>query len=98
MELKYTAIQVNADGTTATVDWSWGNETLKPYVVNSVVTIPTSLMVANAYYIRGEINKTHNFITSVPFTNNNATSLGLNETYYMRPRLGTSIPCSDCND
>lgn len=97
-ELKYTAIKVSEDGTTATVQWSWGNDTLKPYAQNSTITIPSSLMVADAYYIRGEISKTHNFITSVPFSNSNATSLGLNETYFMRPRVGLSIPCSDCND
>ncbi|MEM6461551.1 MAG: TadE/TadG family type IV pilus assembly protein [Pseudomonadota bacterium] len=97
-ELRYTAISVSSDGTKAVIDWSWGNVTQKPYTANTEVTIPASLMVADAFYIRGEIFKTHNFITSIPFSNSNATSLNLNETYYMRPRLGTSIGCSDCND
>ena len=89
---------MSPDGTTAKVVWSWGNDTLKPYAANSDVIIPNSLMVADSFYIRGEILKTHNFITSVPFSDPAATSLGLNETYYMRPRLGTSISCDDCND
>ena len=98
VELKYTAIKVSEDGTTATVQWSWGNVTLKPYAQGTVVTIPDSLMVADAYYVRGEIEMTHNFITSIKFTPSpSATSLDLHETYYMRPRLGTLINCTDCN-
>ncbi len=99
VELRYTAIQVSADGATARVVWSWGNETLIPYAENSVEDIPDSLMVADAYYVRGEILKTHNFITDIEFTPApSATQLDLNETYYMRPRLGTEVSCSDCND
>ncbi len=86
------------DSTHATVDWSWGSDTLKPYVAGTEIEIPDSLMIAEAFYIRGEILKTHDFITSISFANSNATSLDLNETYFMRPRLGTTISCSDCND
>ncbi len=99
VELRYTAIQVNADGTEARVVWSWGNEDLKPYAENSVTDIPDSLMIGDSYYVRGEIFKTHNFITSIEFTRApSPTQLDLNETYFMRPRLGTDIVCSDCND
>ena len=99
VELRYTAIQVSADGSTARVVWSWGNEELIPYAENTVVDIPDSLMVGDAYYVRGEIFKTHNFITDIEFTPApSATQLDLNETYYMRPRLGTEVNCSDCND
>ncbi|MEX3011042.1 TadE/TadG family type IV pilus assembly protein [Hoeflea sp. TYP-13] len=97
VELKYTAITVSDDGTKATVNWSWGNLTTKPYTAGAEITIPASLMIAEAFYIRGEILNTHDFLTSIPFMGSNATSLDLNETYYMRPRLGTSIDCSDCN-
>ena len=99
VELKFTAIQVSADGTEARVVWSWGNEELKPYTENAVIDIPDSLMIADSYYVRGEILKTHNFITTIEFTPApSATELDLDETYYMRPRLGTEVNCSDCND
>lgn len=98
LELMFTAIQVSDDGTKATVNWSWGSDTLKPYAAGSEIDIPDSLMIAEAFYIRGEILKTHDFITSISFSQSSATSLNLNETYFMRPRLGTTINCSNCND
>lgn len=99
VELVYTAITINPAGDAATVTWSWASDGLTPPTVGEEITaeIPDSLMIANAFYVRGEIDNTHNFITSIPFTGRAMSSLDLTETYFMRPRLGTAITCSDCN-
>ncbi|MDA4847949.1 TadE/TadG family type IV pilus assembly protein [Hoeflea poritis] len=99
VELVYTAITINAAGDKATVTWSWANGALIPPAVGTDVTaeMPTSLLIADAFYVRGEIGNTHNFITSIPFTGRTMSSLDLTETYFMRPRLGTTITCDDCN-
>lgn len=99
VELVYTAITINPAGDAATVTWSWASDGLTPPTVGEDITseIPDSLMIANAFYVRGEIDNTHNFITSIPFTGRTMSSLDLTETYFMRPRLGTAITCSDCN-
>ncbi|WP_169054128.1 TadE/TadG family type IV pilus assembly protein [Nitratireductor sp. XY-223] len=99
VDLVYTAVTINGAGDEATVSWSWGSTGTTPPSVGDDITaeIPTSLMIADAFYIRGEITNVHDFITSIPFTGSAMSSLNLNETYFMRPRLGTSITCSDCN-
>ena len=99
VELVYTAITINPAGDAATVTWSWASDGLTPPTVGEEITseIPDSLMIADAFYVRGEIDNTHNFITSIPFTGRTMSSLDLTETYFMRPRLGTAITCSDCN-
>ncbi|MCY6382977.1 TadE/TadG family type IV pilus assembly protein [Hoeflea prorocentri] len=95
--LGYTAIQVNAAGTEARVQWSWRSDTETLPAKNSVITIPNSLMIGDAYYVRGEIANTHDLLTSIPFTGSTVNSFNLGETYFMRPRVGTEINCSDCN-
>ncbi len=95
IELKFTGITVDASGN-AKIDWSWGSETTKPYTDGASVTIPTGLQIANAYYVRSEITNKHQFLTSYPFLGSAAAALDMNETYYMRPRLGTNLSCTDC--
>lgn len=97
VELAYTAIQVNAAGNEARVSWSWRSDGGTLPAQNSVIELPDSLMIGNAYYVRGEITNTHDLITSFPFTGASLNSIDLSETYFMRPRVGTAINCSDCN-
>ncbi|WP_419907706.1 TadE/TadG family type IV pilus assembly protein [Hoeflea sp.] len=99
VEVAFTAITINADGDKATVAWSWRSDAIAPPAIGTDITadMPASLMIGDAYYVRSEITNTHNFITSIPFTGSAMSSLDLNETYYKRPRLGTSITCADCN-
>lgn len=95
VELKFTGITVDASKK-AKVAWSWGSKTAKPYGKGTEVNIPTGLKIANAYYVRGEIVNTHQFLTSYPFLGGAAASIDMNETYFMRPRLGTDLDCTDC--
>jgi Flp pilus assembly protein TadG len=95
IELKFTGITVDASSN-AKVAWSWGSTTTKPYTDGAAVTIPTGLKIADAYYVRSEITNKHQFLTSYPFMGSAVAEINMNETYYMRPRLGTSIDCTDC--
>ncbi len=95
IDLRFTGIQVNAAGT-AQITWSWGNVIQRPYVVGSNPNIPANLLIPNAFYVRGEIVNKHNFLRSFPIMGRDVASLNLNETYYMRPRLGSNVNCSNC--
>ena len=95
IELKFTGIRVNSSKN-AKVEWSWGSKTTKPYVKGSAVTIPTGLKIADSFYVRSEITNTHQFLTSYPFMGSTQASIGMTETYFMRPRLGTDLDCTDC--
>ncbi|MCR9137119.1 MAG: pilus assembly protein [Alphaproteobacteria bacterium] len=95
IELKFTGITVDGSKN-AKIDWSWGSKTTKPYTKGAVVDIPSGLKIANSYYIRSEIVNTHQFLTSYPFMGSASASIDMNETYYMRPRLGTDLDCTDC--
>lgn len=95
IELKFTGITVDKSKN-AKIAWSWGSKTTKPYVDGASVTIPTGLKIANSYYVRSEIVNKHQFLTSYPFMGSASASIDMNETYYMRPRLGTDLDCSDC--
>ncbi len=96
IELRYTGIRVDSSGKPK-VAWSWGNEVKKPYATGSTVDIPDGLKMANSFYVRGEIFNPHTFISTYPFMGSNQVgALKLGETYYMRPRLGAEINCTDC--
>lgn len=95
IELRYTGIRVDSSGKPK-VSWSWGNVVKKPYATNSTVDIPDGLKMPNSFYVRGEIFNPHEFISTFPFLGKQVGALNLNETYYMRPRLGAEIDCTDC--
>ena len=79
------------------VAWSWGNEVRRPYATGSTADIPDGLKMPNSFYVRGEIINPHDFISTFPFMGSaQVGALNLNETYYMRPRLGAEIDCTDC--
>ncbi len=93
--LTFTGIRVDAS-TNAKVDWSWKSDNTVPYPKNTTITIPTGLRIADSFYVRSEITNTHSLITSYQFMGSAMASIGMNETYYMRPRLGSDLDCTDC--
>lgn len=96
IELRYTGIKVDSSGKPK-VAWSWGNEVRRPYATGSKADIPDGLKMPNSFYVRGEIINPHDFISTFPFMGSaQVGALNLNETYYMRPRLGAEIDCTDC--
>lgn len=93
--LTFTGITVDASKN-AKVAWSWKSDGTTPYVKDAAVTIPTGLQIANSFYVRSEISNTHNLITSYQVFGSSVGSINMNETYYLRPRFGSDLPCSDC--
>ena len=93
--LIFTGIKVDASSN-AKVAWSWKSDNTTPYTKNATITIPTGLKIADSYYVRSEISNTHSLITSYQFMGSALASIGMNETYYMRPRLGSELNCTDC--
>jgi len=66
-------------------------------------TIPDALKIKGSFLIRAESSLAYSPV--ITWTAKQKTTLGLTsafdgipmkETYYLRPRMSTSIPCSDC--
>jgi Flp pilus assembly protein TadG len=94
--LIYTGIEVDDDGDPE-IDWSWSSATDgRVYQNGDDVDIPEGLKIAGAYYVRVEISNPYNFLTTLPLINTDVTSITMAETYYMRPRAGADLDCTDC--
>jgi len=69
----------------------------------SQTTVPTSLQTRNSFLIR--VSGRLNYRPVITWTAEQTASLGLlgafdqiamNETYFLRPRMSSTIPCTDC--
>lgn len=102
-----TAIEVT-DETTPKVLVVWsrklvdGNFSAGP-VKGTPTTIPDALKIKGSFLVRAESSLA--YAPVITWTAQQKTTLGLTsafdgismkETYYLRPRMSTSIPCSDC--
>ena len=93
--LTFTGITVDASSN-AKVDWSWKSDNTTPYAKNSTVTIPTACRLPIPIMCAAKITNTHSLITSYQFMGSALASVNMNETYYMRPQLGSELNCTDC--
>ncbi|MBE7202241.1 MAG: pilus assembly protein, partial [Parafilimonas terrae] len=103
-----TAIQVTTDSTPKVlVAWSrklsGGSTYSAGYTKGSTTTVPASLKVAGSYLIRVESQLSYTPV--VAWSTSQKQTLGLmaafdslpmGDTYYLRPRMSDTIPCSDC--
>jgi Flp pilus assembly protein TadG len=102
-----TAIEVT-DETTPKVQVVWsrklidGNFSAGP-AKGTPTTIPDALKIKGSFLVRAESSLAYEPV--ITWTAQQKTTLGLTsafdgismkETYYLRPRMSTSIPCSDC--
>lgn len=102
-----TAIKITDEATPkAVVQWSrkLTNGTFSvPIPAETVISVPEKLNIRNTYLIRvaGELD----YRPVITWTAEQKTSLGLAaafdniqmmETYYLRPRMSTEIPCTGC--
>jgi Flp pilus assembly protein TadG len=101
-----TGISIGGDPLKATVAWSrqvvGGNYATVTKSGNEV-TVPASLMIANSFLVR--VVSTLQYRPVITWTAQGKGMLGLaaafdslsmGETYYLRPRMTTTITCSDC--
>ena len=104
-----TAIQMSDDATpTVTVVWSRklvGSAYSVDATAGSTTTVPATLRIRNTFLIRVESDLGYTPVIAWDGTSNGQKALGLlgtfshismSETYYLRPRRSTTIPCSDC--
>jgi Flp pilus assembly protein TadG len=107
--LTATAIRISNDATPiATVAWSrelsGDVSSAGPAPGLPVTTVPTNLMIKGSFLIRVQAHLDYKPILT--WTAQQKASIGLaatfsslsmNETYYLRPRMSPAITCSDCN-
>lgn len=94
MTMVVSQVQVNANGTTATVTWSepYNGGTARP--ANQVLTLPGTIGTGQAgnYFVFGEVYYDYiplNFYMSL-------SPITLYGSIYLTPRQSTSITCSNC--
>jgi Flp pilus assembly protein TadG len=102
-----TAIQVTTDPTPKVqVVWSRkldNGASSADAAKNSITTVPTALKIAGTFLVRVESDLAYQPI--ITWSADSQARLGLTsafshismgETYYLRPRRSTTVPCSDC--
>ena len=101
-----TAIKISDEATPlVTVEWSRklvngvaSVDAIKP----APTTVPPALRIRNTFLIRVESDLAYKpviiWAESKPVLGLNAAfdGISMSETYYLRPRMSQSIPCSDC--
>jgi Flp pilus assembly protein TadG len=104
-----TITGINISGTAplkATVEWSRKvtNGTYAAGAANGTeVTMPTSLMIPNSFLVRVVSDLDYKPVITWAADGKSVLgltaafdSLSMGETYYLRPRMTTTISCSDC--
>ena len=94
--LKMSGIKLDG-AAKATIDWSLDKTKGRPYVVGAATTIPDDLKVANTYLIRSELAVPYSTLIYIPgLAYSKLNSMTFTKVYYFAPRLGTTVPCTDC--
>lgn len=95
-----TAIKVSDEATPkATVDWSRqlvGGASGAGLAKGTEITIPPSLMIKGSFLIRAESALSYSPIVTWAASGSKTLNLPMDETYYLRPRMSTTISCTDC--
>ena len=102
-----TAIQVT-DEATPKVLVVWSRKLVdgvfsKGEVAGTATTVPASLKIKGSFLVRAESSLAYQPVITWAASSKPALGLtaafdgiSMKETYYLRPRMSTSIPCSDC--
>lgn len=107
-QITVTAIKITGDESSpdVLVDWSRrlsGGSFSQPFTHDSPTTVPDKLKVAGSYLIR--VQSQLDYRPVITWSAGEKATLGLtaafdsiamDEVYYLRPRMSSDIPCSDC--
>jgi len=99
--IRITAIQVATSTSAnppATVVWSYSNGALSADARNTTIDIPSSLRTSGTFLIKVEMALTYVPITTWGMRDLVSVNGGLPlaETYYLSPRISSTIPCPSC--
>lgn len=95
LKLKITGIQVDANKV-AKVSWSWDQDELRPYPVNSIVDIPPNLRQPNAFLVHAELAVPHKLLMVMSSLSSTLTPITIGRDYYFAKREADPITCGDC--
>lgn len=96
LKLKITAISIDASKK-ATVVWSWKDDGTKAYATGSQTTVPSQLNIASTFLVRTELNLNYDlFLFSSDDEGSQMRHLNMGKTYHLRPRVASTVSCSDC--
>lgn len=102
-----TAIQIT-DEATPKVQVAWSRKLVNGAfsageVIGSTTTVPAALKIKGSFLVRAESSLSYEPVITWAASSKPALGLAaafdgisMKETYYLRPRMSTSIPCSDC--
>ena len=90
LQLRVTSVKTDANNA-ATVDWSNG-QGLSALAKGASVTLPANLLTPNQYVIMAEAKYTYTSPISYLFK----TPIVFDQTFYLRPRMTTSVVCTAC--
>ncbi|MFI4974389.1 MAG: TadE/TadG family type IV pilus assembly protein [Caulobacterales bacterium] len=90
LQMRVTSISADANGDT-TVAWSQASG-MAAFTKNQTISVPANIVSANQSVIRSDTSYTFTSPVSyvLPYP------IAFNTTYYLHPRLSTSVSCADC--
>lgn len=96
VNLKISGITIDAAGV-ARITWSWQRDGTRPYVVNSIVTIPDDLRKPSTFVVHAELSVPHQLMMFMATTlSYQVNSITINRDFYYRQRVGSAVDCADC--
>lgn len=96
INLKISGISIDSAGV-AKIVWSWQRDGTRPYVVNSVATIPSDLRKPSTFVVHAEISVPHQLMMFMATTlSYQMNSITIKRDFYYRQRVGTAVDCLDC--
>lgn len=106
-KITVTAIQIT-DENTPKVQVAWSRKLENGAVTagaakNSITTVPDTLKIRNTFLIRVESQLAYKPVITWSAEGKQVLGLaaafdgiGMKETYYLRPRMSSTVPCADC--
>lgn len=95
LKLKVTGISMD-DTMIPKVAWSWAEDGNRPYVANSVTSVPATLLKANSFLVRVEVSIDHELLMFMPSIVMKSTTIPIERANFFPPRTGDAVNCGDC--
>ena len=96
LDIVVSSVSFDDDGD-ASVDWSYGDDPW-PKGSEPPIALPATIVSPNTSIVVTDVNLNFTPLFEGLFTDfyDRASSLNLGETYYLRPRLTSTVQCTNC--